>query len=74
MMIVLSQYRSHDGVADTLIVLACLPHGAFVSHAAFSHDSAGVGIVDVVGRLDTIHADFFEEEFFETKKVVYTSK
>ena len=36
--------------------------GSFVNHAAFAHDTAGVGVVGIVTGLDPVHAHIPEEK------------
>ena len=49
-------------VAQALVVPVRLPGGAFVGHAAFAHDIAGMGIVGVMAGLNAVKAHFFKEK------------
>ena len=49
-------------VAQALVVPVRLPGGAFVGHAAFAHDIAGMGIVGVMAGFNAVKAHFFKEK------------
>ena len=55
-----AQDRIVGGVAQALVVPVRFPGGAFVGHAAFAHDIAGMGIVGVVAGFNAVEAHFLK--------------